>query len=445
MKKFFVVVSLLGILSCSKSGDDADPGGNPNPNPDPGGGNNSELTITTITPNSAERVPVTINGTGFHTTANQNLVHISGLPATVTKATATSLEITLPDNLAAGDHDVMITTKGKQVTKVKGFHLIGWIVSNFVGSGASGNADGAGNVASFQQMVGLTTDAAGNFYLSDLNRIRKITPQGVVSTFAGSVSGHADGTGANARFSLPASIAIDNAGNLYVADRFNHMIRKITPAQEVTTIAGTGELGNVNGAGNIAKFSMPYGIAVNPAGTHLFVGDEGNDAIRKIDLATNIVTTVAGNGTSTRKDDVGILAGIPSPGNLAFDADGNLIITEKGAGMIRKMAPDGRVTTLGGFDPRQDVNIQPTHLSFDSEKNIYVVFSGGREIKKYTPAGASSFFAGAWMGPDLEDGAASVIQFKRPEGIVVKEDGQGNKTIYVVDQLRKKIKKITKQ
>lgn len=442
MKEILIVVSLWGIMSCSKTGSGA--GGNPDP--DPGtGGNNVELTITTITPNSAELVPVTINGTGFSTTASKNMVHINGLPATVTNATATSLQITLPASLNAGDHDVMVTVNGKQVIKVKGFHLIGWIVSNFAGSGDWAQLDGTGDAAAFKQPIGLATDAAGNFYLSDLNKIRKITPQGEVSTFAGGAgSGTANGNGANARFSTPASIAIDKAGNLYVADQFNHQIRMISPNQEVTTLAGTGDPGLVNGDGDKAKFSLPYGIAIDPSGTYLYVGDHGNDVIRRIEIVTRQVITLAGDGTSTRKDGKGTSAGIPNPGNLAFDADGNLIITEKGAGMLRKMAPDGTVTTIGGFDTRQDVNIQPTHLAFDKAKNIYVTFSGGREVKKYATNGTTSLFAGAWVGPDEDNGPANVIQFKRPEGIVVKEDAQGNMILYVVDSQRKKIKKIAK-
>lgn len=444
MKQIFVVVGLLGIFSCSKSGDGpADPGGNPDPNPDP---NNIELTITTITPNSAERVPVTINGTGFDIRVARNTVHINGLPATITKATATSLEITLPENLSSGDHDVMVGANGKSVTKVKGFHLVGWVVSSFVGSGATGQADGLGDAASFRQPVGMVVDAAGNFYVADLNKIRKITPQGEVSTYVGANGGGAvDGNGVNARFSQIASLAIDAAGNLYVADQFNNQIRKVATNGDVTTLAGKAdELGNADGIGDAARFALPYGVAVDAAGAFLYVGDHGNDVIRKISLTTKEVTTIAGDGTRVRKDGKGLLAGIPAPGNLAFDADGNLIITEKGAGMLRKMTPDGTVSTIGGFNAQQDVNIMPTQLAFDKAKNIYVSFGGGREIRKYVPAGTWTNFAGAWVGPDIEFGPANVIQFGRPEGIVVKEDAQGNKVFYVADSHKKKIKKISK-
>lgn len=448
MKKLFVAVSLLGILSCSKKGGGPeDPGGNPNPNPDPG--NNTELTITTITPNSSERVPVTITGTGFNTTAAQNSVHFSGMPGVVTNATATTLTVTLPDNLNAGDHDVRVGAKGKNVTKVKGFHLVGWIVSNFAGIGptGTGQVDGAADVATFAQPVGMVVDNAGNFYVADQHKIRKVTPQGVVSTFAGSGSaGAIDGNGENARFRFITSLAIDAANNLYVADNFNHTIRKVTPGKEVTTIAGKAQIaGDIDATGENARFTFPYGVTVDPTGQFLYVGDNGNDVIRKINLATKEVAVVAGDGTRVRKDGNGVAAGIPGPGNLAFDADGNLIITEKGAGMIRKMAPDGAVTTIGGFNAQQDVNIMPVHLTFDNAKNIYVSFGGGREIRKYATDGSWVNFAGAWVGPDEEFGAANAVQFGRPEGIVLKEDAQGNKVFYVVDSHKKRIKKITKE
>ncbi|MGN6294001.1 MAG: IPT/TIG domain-containing protein [Chitinophagaceae bacterium] len=432
MKQLFIALSLWSILSCSKPG-----GQEPDPNPNPGPGNPGqpvELTIGTIVPDRGEFVPITINGTGFSSSIADNVVRVNGALATVTKATSTHLEITLPANLSAGDHDIAVTTNFKTVTKAKAYHLIGWIVSNFAGTGDWAHTDNTDpNLASFKQPIGIASDAAGNFYVGDMTVIRKIDPQGQVSTFARG-------------FALVTSIAVDANNNLYVADQFNNQIKKVSSAGVVSVIAGKNELGDADGTGENARFSLPYGVAINPAGTHLYIGDLGNNAIRRIRLSDNEVVTVAGNGTSTRKDDVGLNAGIPSPGNLAFDADGNLLITEKGGGMIRKMAADGRITTVGGFETRQDVSISPTHLAFDSQKNMYVTFSGMAKVKKYDPAGTDSDFAGASSGPlDMDNGPADLALFRRPEGILVKEDAAKNKTFYVVDSHRKKIKKITKQ
>jgi DNA-binding beta-propeller fold protein YncE len=126
-------------------------------------------------------------------------------------------------------------------------------------------------------------DAAGNVYVADLNnhRIRKITPARTVTTLAGSSSGFADGVGTAARFNNPLGVAVDAAGNLYVGDRFNHRIRKITPAGVVTTLAGTGTTGSADGVGTAARFNNPFGVAVDAAG-NLYVADAFNHRIRKI-------------------------------------------------------------------------------------------------------------------------------------------------------------------
>lgn len=445
MKQLFISVSLFGLLCCSKPGD-SNTGQNPGPNPNPGNPQ-AEITITTISPNSAEFVPVTINGTGFSTTAANNVVRIGGIPATVTKATDKQLEITLPANLNAGDHDVSVTVSARTATKTKGFHLIGWIVSNFAGTGDFGSVNGAGNQASFRIPSGIAMDNDGNFIVPDRNMIRKITPQGEVSTIAGAdASGHKDANGANARFAVVTSAVLDANNNIYVADQLNHCIRKITPAGDVTTVAGDHtRMGSDDGFGEKATFSLPYGVTINAAGTHLYVGDLSNNIIRRIDLATREVITIAGNGSSTRKDAAGLAAGIPSPGNLAFDQHGNLFITEKGGGKVRKMEPNGNVTTVGGPSAQQDVVIAPTHIAIDKDDNLFVTFSGMALVKKYSPAGAESTFAGAFTGPDVDDGPVNVVQFRRPEGIAIKYDAQGNAIYYVVDSQRKKIKMIRKQ
>jgi sugar lactone lactonase YvrE len=174
----------------------------------------------------------------------------------------------------------------------------GGAASVFAGkAGASGGQDGAGDVARFATPRGIAIDQAGNLYVADEgnSNIRKITPAGVVSTLAGSTgqSGNADGTGPAARFAVPRALTVDAAGNVYVADTDNNTIRKITPAGVVTTLAGrAGETGATNGTGGAARFSEPRGIAVDTAG-NIYVADSGNQAIRQI-TPDGVVTTVAG-------------------------------------------------------------------------------------------------------------------------------------------------------
>jgi sugar lactone lactonase YvrE len=160
----------------------------------------------------------------------------------------------------------------------------GGVVSTFAGSGAIGSADGTGTAASFYYPYGIAIDGSGNLYVADArnNKIRKITSAGIVTTFAGSGSpGAADGTGTAATLNYPTGIAIDTAGNLYVADNSNNEIRMITPSGVVTTIAGSTKSGDTDGTGTAAVFEYPYGIAIDKSG-NIYVTDQGNDKVRKI-------------------------------------------------------------------------------------------------------------------------------------------------------------------
>ncbi|OQP49980.1 IPT/TIG domain-containing protein [Niastella populi] len=432
-------------FACSKSGNDAAGPGNPgNPGNPVDPGNNNTLTITGVSPDAAESGTVTIRGTGFNGTANQNEVRFGTFTAPIQSASATQLVVTLPADLPQGDHDITVFANNKFVTKTKGFHLIGWRVYTYAGTGATGGIDGPVAGATFQWPTGMAMDKSGNMYVTDLNRIRKITPQGVVSTIAGTAGrGAVDANGVNARFNSVTSIVPDAAGNLYVADQMNFTIRKIAPNGDVTTFAGkAGDFGYADGTGADARFSMPYGLTINNAGTHLLVGDHNNHVIRQIELATATVTTIAGNGQQTSSDGKGLQAGIPGPGSMAFDTDGNLFITEKGGGRMRKMMPDGTITTIGGS---LSLNFMPTHVAIDDDKNVYVTYSGMGKIKKYTPAGVESNFAGNNIGTGEQEGPAQTVFITRPEGIVITKDSNGKMIFYISDAYNKKIKKIVKE
>ncbi|MHB8523376.1 MAG: NHL repeat-containing protein [Limisphaerales bacterium] len=158
-------------------------------------------------------------------------------------------------------------------------------VSTLAGlAGSPGSADGAGSSARFNTPVGLAVDSADNIYVADAgnNTIRKVTADGVVSTVAGLAgnAGTANGTSAQARFNTPCGVAVDEAGDVYVADTYNHTIRQTTPLGTVSTLAGqTGLAGSADGLGDNARFYAPFGVAVDNAG-NVYVADSGNDTVR---------------------------------------------------------------------------------------------------------------------------------------------------------------------
>ena len=212
-------------------------------------------------------------------------------------------------------------------------------VTTLAGSGAPGSTDGIAPLASFYYPTGIAVDASGTIYVADQrnNKIRKITPSGVVSTFAGSGSaGFSDGPSLSARFFYPTGIAVDAYGNVYVSDQNSSVIRKITPSGFVTTIAGSGGLGSTDGIGTAASFAYPTGIAVDASGT-IYVADQRNNKIRKI-TSSGVVTTLAGSGTSGSTDGIGTAASFYYPTGITIDANRNLYIADQRSNKIRKIS-----------------------------------------------------------------------------------------------------------
>jgi len=230
----------------------------------------------------------------------------------------------------------------------------------------------------FDWLRGITVDAVGNVFAADHHSIRKVTPNGKVSTLAGSRSGFADGHGQNARFNKPHGIAVDAAGNLYVADTKNHRIRKVTPNGEVSTLAGN-EQGFADGWGRNARFNEPNGIAIDAAG-NLYIGDEGNHRIRKV-TPNGEVSTLAGSEQGFA-DGQGSAARFHNPSGIAIDAVGNLYVADTRNKRIRKVSLEGEVSTLAddqGSSNQESIRQlhSPRSVAIDAAGDLYVSGFGG--------------------------------------------------------------------
>lgn len=224
------------------------------------------------------------------------------------------------------------------------------VVSIFAGSGSRGAQDGIGAEATFNGPIDIEIDKDNNLYISDYynNSIRKITPDAVVTTYAGTDSGYADGNGTAAMFAHPVSIAVDNDGNLFVCDYYNNLIRKVTPDREVTTVVGNLEGGYVDGVGTDARLARPTSIDIDKDG-NLYVADRYNESIRKItpDLT---VTTFAGNGYPGYNDGPGETAQFNYPRGVAVDDDGFVYVADLINNLVRRITPEGVVSTFVGSE-----------------------------------------------------------------------------------------------
>ena len=264
----------------------------------------------------------------------------------------------------------------------------GGVVTTFAGSGVAAYANSTGAGAAFNSPRGVALDSADNVYVADAanNRIRKITPGAVVTTFAGSgVAAYANATGAGAAFNSPRGVAVNSAGIIYVADMGNHLIRKITTTAVVTTVAGGGvggtNPGTANGTGTAATFSQPQGVAVDSAG-NIYVADTNNNLIRKITSTTLVVTTFAGGGGGTLNgtaDGTGTAARFIHPIGLAVDSVGNIYVADAGNNRIRKITPGAVVTTfaggVAGYAKGMGTNAKfniPYGITVDSAGKVYV-------------------------------------------------------------------------
>jgi len=247
-------------------------------------------------------------------------------------------------------------------------------VTLVAGSGAAGSANGTGSAATFNGPSGIAVDVNGNIYVADwLNHlIRKITPAGVVTTLAGSgLQGTANGTGTAASFNNPTDVATDAAGNVYVADYFNFLIRKITPAGVVTTFAGNGVQASTDGPAANASFNYPSSAVVDPSG-NVYVTDKYTNIVRKISQAGVVSTFAGSSGVQGAANGQGAAASFYHPTSIAIDVSGNFYIADCLNHLIRKITPGGLVSTLAGSGSAGSANGTGTAASFNQPTGLTV-------------------------------------------------------------------------
>lgn len=298
----------------------------------------------------------------------------------------------------------------------------------------SGWVDGTGSAARFNQPQGLTADGAGNLFVSDSSNqtIRKITQAGVVTTVAGTIGQLASWDGTPGGFRYPAGLAVDASGNLYVADRGNSSLRKVTPAGVVSTLAGTsGSSGSADGTGAAARFAGPSSLALTAAGD-LIVADTNNHLLRKV-TAAGVVTTLAGSaGLSGSTDGTGSAARFTYPEGVVVHPNGNIYVTDRGNQILRQVTPAGVVSTLAGSPSLGGTAdgtgsaarfFNPRRVTVDGAGDLWVS-DGNQTLRKVTTGGTVTTVAGVVSAYGWVDGPAASARFNGLAGLAFVPSGR---------------------
>ena len=332
---------------------------------------------------------------------------------------------------------------GKCVTGAKVY------VDTFAGSGPihgnkGGFVDGPGNKAKFSYPLGVAVNSKGVVYVADASnhRIRRIAADGTVSTAAGSgKAGLLDAKGTAAWFNAPYGVAIGPGDEVFVADQANYSIRKIATDGTVSTVAGSGQGGHVNGDAAKARFNRPFGVAVSKAGT-IFVADTYNHRIRRI--AFGQVTTLAGSGGAGFTNGTPTKARFYYPIGVAIDAGGNVLVADQSNHRIRRVDAKGNVTTFAGTGGYGSLNGSATKATFRNPwgiavDNAGVVWIGDRyshRIRRIAGGVVTTFAASGAAG--FVDGAANTARLYYPSGVAVDAGG----TLYIADQYTHRVRRV---
>lgn len=321
-------------------------------------------------------------------------------------------------------------------------------VATLAGNGTPGSVDGRGTEAQFNRPHGMGLTRDGVLAVADRGnqQLRTVDGQGQVRTLAGSgKAGFGDGRGKTAQFNELIAVVADRAGTLYVADRNNHRIRKVTVEGEVSTLAGTGDAGFVDGALAEARFNQPYGVALSEDEGLLYVADYLNHAIRVVDLRAGRVVTLAGNGKPGFADGKGVQAQFHQPYNVKRGRDGHLYVPDQNNHAVRRVSVDGAVSTVAGdgkagFADGQGREARfnnPTGITIAPDGTLFVADRNNHRVRRIDPAGSVSTLAGDGSA-GFADGALAQAKFNRPLDVELAPDGR----LYVSEENNHRIRVI---
>jgi uncharacterized protein (TIGR03437 family) len=334
-----------------------------------------------------------------------------------------------------------------------------YVITTVAGNGTLGYSGDGGPATSaeFDNPQSVAVDSGGNLFIGDIwnNRIRKVTPAGTISTVAGNGTLGYSGDGGpatSAELQYPQSVAVDSGGNLFIADLYNYRIRKVTPAGTISTVAGNGTAGfsGDGGPATSAALSFPKSVAVDGAG-NLFVADQFNNRVRKVTPAGTI-STVAGNGTAGFSGDGGpaISAELNNPTGVAVDGAGNLFIADYYNNRVRKVTPAGIISSVAGSGtagfsgdggPATSAELyDPLGVAVDGTGNLFIADFWNSRIREVTLAGTISTVAGnGTAGFSGDGGPATSAELRYPSDVAV--DGAGN--LFIADENNNRIRKLT--
>lgn len=324
------------------------------------------------------------------------------------------------------------------------------IITTVAGNTGSAGDGGPATAAALNYPYGVAVDITGNMFIADTHnqRIRKVAPGGQITTVAGNGSYGFSGDGGpatSATFRDPSGVAVDGAGNLFVADQANCRIRKVTPGGTITTVAGNGTVGFSGDGGPATSASLrgPASVAVDRAG-NLFIADTYNERIRKV-APDGTITTVAGSGATDFSGDGGpaTSAGFRDPCGVAVDGAGNLFVADTSNHCIRKVTPDGTITTVaGGFAPQGGPSSfgSPTGVAVDGAGNLFITGTLNDQVHKVAPDGAMTTVAGIGAAGFSGDGGPAIsASLHDPSGIAV--DSAGN--VFIADASNNRIRRVS--